>query len=311
MAERALYFEHEVRYTNAAALPVRDVVDSLLALERMTRRFLPRTLNALAEVEIADAELLVVGFDQGSFVEHVLVRLGFGSEERFDAFLDKVRQGRFGDALKDAWQDLPEGKRMKSLAISVVIAALLGAGVTYVLKDPPREVTNVIIIGAESYQRSPEAFEGIVQAAVGHDRKALAQDAARIIAPAKADPAGTVVMNNDPRLSIARPVVEAMPNEYDPAPAESVVDYQNVVVDIRATDRDSTTTGWWAIVPSLFKKRVRMELAEGVKASALARHASVHADVTLVSAPGARGKLEPKRIILSRVLPTRRRASAR
>lgn len=57
------------------------------------------------------------------------------------------------------------------------------------------------------------------------------------------------------------------------------------------------------IVHGLFKKRVRMELGADVDAIAPAREMSVRADVTVNFAPNGHGKLEPRRIIVSRVLP--------
>lgn len=306
MTEHALHFEHDFTYTNAQPLSVRDVVESLQALDRISRRFLPRTINALIDADVVEAQLYVLGFEHGSLTEKVMIKLVFGSEENLDAFLDKVRDGHVRAAFKDVAKNLPKDRIVKAAVIGGAMAALLAVGVGYVLKGDPKppNITNVFIIGAEAYQKSPEQFAQIVRAAVGNDRKQLAKDTAQFIAPAKADPAGAIVVDGNQSLSIPRSVVEAMPNEYEPEVGESIQLYENVVLEIRATDRDSTDSGWSGIVQGLFKKRVKMELADDVDATSLSRKLTAHADVRVVSRPGKKGQLEPVRIIVERVLPS-------
>lgn len=304
MAEHALYFEHEVTYTNKEPLPVADVVDALLALERISKRFLPRTINALADVDVESAELLVLGFEHGSLKEKLLIKFLFRNEKDFDAFLGKLSEGKFGEAFRDAYKNMPGNRRMKVTTIGMALTTLIAFGIGHMVANESAQthVNNVLIIGAESYQRDPEAFADIVRATVGTDNKKLAQDVARFVAPAKDDSNGTIEVDGNASLALPRDVVESVPREFNPEPVESNIEYKDVIVEIRATDRDSSKKGWSGIVKNLFDKRVTMELAEGVDATALSKRMQVRADVHVISRPGKQHKMEPKRIVIDRVL---------
>lgn len=301
--EYALFVEHEVKYTNENPVPVRDVVAALLALEKISGTYLPRTLNALVGVEVKRAEILVEGIEHGSLIEKVLVKLVFGDEEHMNEFLDKIRDGQIMDALRA----LSGGNRVNIPRVGVLLGVLVALGVGYALvsKDgDTHPAVNVIIIGAESYERSPEAFVDIVNAAVGHDKKKLAQNAADFIAPAKADPKGAVVLDGNSKLSFDHKIVQAMPRQVSPEPYESQTEYKDVDLEIRASDRDKSSTGWAGVVRDLFDRRVKLVLAPAVSAHDLANKFHVRADVIVVSRPDPKGNtLQPVQIYVERIIP--------
>lgn len=301
--EYALFVEHEVKYTNENPVPVRDVVAALLALEKISGGYLPRTLNALMGVDVKRAEILVEGIEHGSLIEKVLVKLVFRDEAHMDEFLDKIRDGKF----KDAWQMLPGGPKVRLAMVGTLIGTLIAVGVGYALpskEGEPHPAVNVIIIGAESYQRSPEAFVDIVNAAVGHDKKKLAQHAADFMAPAKDDPKGAVVLDGNNKLRFDHQIVQAMPRQVSPEPYESQTEYKDVDLEIRASDRDKSSTGWAGVVRDLFDRRVRLVLSPGVSAHDLANKFHVRADVIVVSRPDPKGNtLQPVQIYVERIIP--------
>lgn len=93
MSEFVLLVEHSVKYTNKQPLAVQDVIDSLSALEKVSVHFLPEALSQLTGAGVMSAELLIEGFQHGSFIEDTLVKLIFKNKEEMDKFLDKVREG--------------------------------------------------------------------------------------------------------------------------------------------------------------------------------------------------------------------------
>lgn len=298
--EVALFVEHEVKYTNAEAIPVRDVVTALLALERISSQFLPRTLNALAGVEVKHAELLVEGFEHGSLKEKVLIKLVFGDEAKLNDFLEKLHEGR----VREAWQMLPGGHKVKLAIVGTTVAVLLAVGTMYVLKPaaPAVDIT-IIQVGAEAYNKSPDQVVEIVRAAVGVDSKKLAQETAHFMAPAKNDPAGTIVLDGNAKLTIPADTVRAMPREVAADPYESTIEYKDVDLEIRASDRDSSARGWAGVVRDLFDRRVKLVLADGIEAHSLANRFHVRADVVVTSRPDKAGKLVPAQIFVERIIP--------
>lgn len=299
--EFELLVEHEIKYTNKEPVPVKDVVEALLALERISSKFLPKTMNALLDTEIKRAEILVEGIEHGSLVEKVVVRLLFGDAKKMNQFLDKVRDGN----LSDAWQGLPGSKRVRISIVGVTLAVLVASGAYYVLSKNETPVTQntVIIIGAEAYNTHPDQLVQIVNAAVGSDRKRLAQDSANFIAPAKNDPNGAIEIDGNQQLTIPAETVRAMPRQVVQEEYESNIEYKDVDLEIRASDRDSGARGWAGVVRDLFSRRIKLVLSDDVAAHDLANRFHVRADIVVTSKPDASGQLRPSQIYVERIIP--------
>lgn len=316
MTEASAYYiavEHAVTYTNRQPLPVGDVIESLKGLQELSTRFLPRTLAALSHEEIVGAELYVEGFEEGSFITQVLTKLFFRSEEDLLTFLGKLNAGEYRDAWKLAYDALPGGDKPvgKIAAISVVLAALIGAGAWYAAHDDKQaqvqiEANNnlIIAIGAESYSVDPAAFATIIEAAVGADKKKLANGAARVLAPAKHDPQATVQIDGEQGLVFTPDTVKATPTHPEFGRAEFEQHYPDVDLQIRATDRDSHTSGWRAVIPGMVDRRVKLILPDNIRPDQLADNAAVRADVTvLYSKPASTGVQKPVAIEIERLIP--------
>ena len=300
MTEFALLVEHEVKYTNAEPIPVKDVVTALLALEQLSSRFLPKTLNALMDTEVRRAELLVEGFEHGSLIEKVVIRLLFTTEEQMNHFLDKVHEGK----VAEAWAMLPGGNRVKVGIVGITLAVLVGMGISYALpSETPIAQNNVIIVGAEAYGKSPDQVVEIVRAAVGGDRKRLAQESANFVAPAKNDPKGTIEFDGNAKLTVPAETVQAMPRQVVQEQNELNVEYKDVDLEIRASDRDSGATGWAAVVRDLFDRRVKLVLADNIAAQELANRFHVRADIVVKQKPNQAGQFKPVQIYLERIIP--------
>ncbi|MGF6711616.1 hypothetical protein QFZ41_002580 [Luteibacter sp. W1I16] len=299
--ETALFARHEIRYTTEHPVPVKDVIASLQGLQRISAHFLPRTLSALTGVEVLSADLFVEGFEQGSFVEDVLVKLVFGSQEKLDAFLKKANESVVAEAREII---------VKHPIISVAVLALLayGAAQAYSAMNDGQQSSaiqannNVInIIGAESYKMDPQAFARVLTAAVGADRKKIAQDSARVLAPAKNE-AAAIILDGNQKLSITSAAVKEVPAkvEFDERPLEET--YPDVDLQIRAIDRDKVRQGWKGLIPGLVDRRVPLKLSDSVDAEELAKYATVRADVRIVYRRDKSGNLKPQQIAVDRLV---------
>src|ERR1700754_382506 len=299
--EVALFAQHEIRYTTENPVPVKDVIASLQGLQRISTHFLPRTLSELTGVEVLSADLYVEGFEVGSFVEDVFVKLVFGSQEKLDAFLKKANESVVANA---------KNTIVKHPLVSVVVIALLlyGAAQAYGAmnggeQSPAIQVNNDVIniIGAESYKMDPQDFARILANSIGSRRKRIAQDAARVLAPARNE-AAAVILDGDQRLSISPEVVKAVPSkvEFDDELMEQA--YPDVDLQIRAVDRDNARQGWKGLIEGLVDRRVPLKLSDAVNPEDLAKYATVRADVHITYRRGKSGRSKPQQIVVDRLV---------
>lgn len=311
MSEFVLLVEHSVKYTNKQPLAVQDVIDSLSALEKVSVHFLPEALSQLTGAGVISAELLIEGFQHGSFIEDTLVKLIFKNKEEMDKFLDKVREGG-----RNVYRNLPgNGSPVLkgAVAVTCVIGALVAAGAGWAIinKSPPAPSpvslsitdSSFVIIGAESYAISPEKFADVIEKVGSTDKKKLAQAAVKIIAPAKKEDGATVVMSQDDKLAIPIETVKNTPDAVEFEPFEIDEPHPDADVEIRATDLDSLNRGWAAIIRGLVDRRVKLVLDEGVDPQSLAGKFKVRADVIVKFRMSAKTKkMEPVSITVQRII---------
>lgn len=305
MGEVAFYVEHQITYSNRDPLPVQDVIDSLAAMKQLTQRVLPSVLSSLTKCKIVEITLLVDGFEDGSFKENTWLGFVFANERNYKRFQKAVRNLDWAAMYKEL---PPHGKPViKTVAVTSVVAALIMyAVVKYNAEssnEPQRALieanNNVIVaIGAEAYDMDPQAFANALSAAVARKDKDITQSAAGILAPARREAGSTVTIGET--ATISNPVVLAMPTNVDSTPYQSEQQFTNIVIDIRATNRDSTTTGWRGRIAGEFDAKVRLKLGEGVEIKDLAGKLEVRADVTVTYQMNTmRGSMEPHEILIT------------
>lgn len=299
--EFVLEIDHRVYYSNSEPVPVADIAASLLALERIIKRT-PRILMSITQVEIADMDVFVSNVASGSLIENVIVRLFFGSQEKMDQFLEKIHT-----------KLMPEGENgvMPNRLFGAVVVLVVGYGIYSAAKAVGAteaakavNVNNNTIINIVVEESGVEAtqLEGIVRAAVS-DKKLNAKDAVDFIKPAKRDPKASITFDGSNELLIPNEVVTKAPSrlEIESDPSEKF--YKDVDLHIRATNLDSSRSGWAALVPSIMGRRVKMELAEGIDLRQVAGRFSVRADVIVHSRPhGPKHEMKPVKITLVRLV---------
>lgn len=310
MSECVLLVEHSVKYTNRQPLEVKDVIDSLSALQKVSVFFLPEALSQLSGAAIVSADLLVEGFQHGSFVEDVLIKLVFKDQAEMDKFLEKVREGG-----RNVYRNLPgNGSPILkgAVAVTCVVGALVAAGAVWAIAtrtDTPAPISlsitdsNFVVIGAESYKVSPKDFADVIEKVGGQDKKKLAQASAKILAPAKREPDATVVMDNNDTLAISKETIDQIPDVVEFEPFEIDQPHSDVDVEIRASDRDSASRGWAAIITGLVDRRVKLILDPGIDPNKLAGKFKVRADVVVKSRMSAKTKkMEPTSITVTSLI---------
>lgn len=268
-------------FSNKEHVPIEEIASSLLALKAILEST-PEVLERIAPgLHIKNVDVFLKEIKSGSVLEDVIVRFFWGSQEKLMENVEGLR----GDLHMESIM------KNRRLVAAVVLALILTAGVYLLLKnrapDEQRATVeanqNVIInIGAEMSGLTAESFKSIIEAAVSRNDQ-IPKDAVKIVRPAKREDGASITMNGDSSTSISSKTVKAMPSAApDTDTPESIEDFTNVKIQIRATDLDSSKRGWAAVVPSLDSRRTKMHLDPHIKVSDLLGKTEVTGDITIV-----------------------------
>jgi hypothetical protein len=294
----------KIYYSNEEYVPIGEIAHSLIALEALIKQA-PDVLEALfPDSSIIIVDVFINELKSDSIWEDLVVKFIFGSQQRFDECIENTRQ-RIG------MEEIMSNPKFLS---AIIIAMILGGGAYYLGKsnspaDKKAKATieannnTIIQIGSGMVDMSAEEFTTLVITAIKNKDK-LAKNAANIIKPAKRDNNASITFNEDPTLKITNDSVKAMP-EYKSIteePEETIEDFPNITLEIRAIDLDSSKRGWAVVAPLLHKRRVKLQLDPSVKPSDLQNKASVNANVTVIWGVDTENKKIPKLIFLREII---------
>jgi hypothetical protein len=236
----------------------------------------------------------------GSLKEDVLVKFIWGNQEKFDQGIDQLRKTlKVDDILQNR------------LLVGAIIGALIIGGGLHLLhkfdgsedqKEILRNTQNVFIFnGVAQSGVGEKEFKTAIDDAIARNQK-LPKDAIRAIRPAKRDPKSTITLNNDKSATIGTAAVQAMPSSTpDDDQKESVEDFSNVEIRIRAIDLDSTKRGWAAVLPSISSRRAKMHLDPNIKLTDLIGKTAINGDVTIIFKNDEAGDRYPSLIFLRNI----------
>lgn len=297
-----LTVHQQIYYSNKELVPIKDVAESLLALEAIIRQS-PDVLEAMFPgTKIQSVEVYINELKSDSIWEDVVVKFIFGNQKKFDEFIASVRE-RIG---MDNIMNNPQ------LLSSIILVMILSGGAYYLGKDksatPEQKATieannnTIIQIGAGMVDLSAEDFKAIIDSAI-KDKEKLAKNAIKVVNPAKRDPEASITFNDNKELRIQNESVKAMPRfVQEPEDEEYIEDYNNIDLEIRAIDLDSTKRGWAVVVPDLHKRRVRLQLDPTVSPEDLLDKRKVNANVTVIFGHDKEYNKIPKLVFLREII---------
>lgn len=297
----------QLYYSNKDLVPIRDVAESLLALESIIRQS-PDVLEAMfPSTKIISVSVFINELKSDSIWEDVIIKFVFGDQKKFDEMISGLRE-RVG------MENIMKNPQLLS---SIILVMILTGGAYYLGKDKNAKEeqkatieanNNVIInIGAGMLEIEADEFKAIIEGAL-KDKDKLAKNAAKIVNPAKKDPSASIEFNGNTELSISPETVKAMPLQIlEPEEEEFIEDFENIEIEVRATDLDSTKRGWAAVIPELSKKRVRLQLDPTVNPEELAELRNINAKVTIIFGHDKEFNKIPKLIFLREVLDNEER----
>lgn len=291
----------KIYYSNKNLVPIKDVAESLLALEAIIRQS-PDLLEAIFPgTEISFVEIYINELKSDSLWEDVVVKFIFKDQKNLDGFIANIRE-RVG------MDNLMNNQHL----LSIITITLILTSVFYFLnKDqaalPEQKTTieannnTIIQIGAGMVDLSAQDFKAIIDGAI-KDKNSLARNAAKFVAPAKRDPNATITFNNNDEIRISNDAIRAIPR-FIQEPEEEVYieDFKNIELEIRATDLDSIKRGWAVVIPELHKRRVRLQLDPGIDPEILIGKKNVIADVTVIFSHDNERNRIPKLVFLREI----------
>src|SRR5262249_15613966 len=146
----------------------------------------------------------------------------------------------------------------RQVAAVFVALLLFGGGIAvarlFGSKDAQKQIqinnSTVIIAGAEAMGISPEELQQTIEETIKRtDRGKLANEAIRVIGPARGATAGSFIVDGNPDLMIQPQTIEAIPTQVFPdSPEQYLQPFTNVELEIRATDLDSPKRGWGVVI---------------------------------------------------------------
>lgn len=273
-------FRHSIAYPNAAHPTLTDIANTFIAHEKLVVLLAELLERFLDGVEIKSIKIELERAEVGSIYEHFLVALFLVFQKDLEKDVPDVIEALTGHRVDGRFDTL----------VTVLLFVLLFWGARYLgsrvmRKSAPEAPTAVppaiqgdyntyVHIAADQLNISPEQLERAVEkVAQGNKRQTLGRAAADLFRPAKRGSDGRIVAEGIPEVSPA--AIAEFPNEAalaDLGRDTEIEPYQNVVVEIRATDREKRAQGWAGILEvEGLERRVPIILFPTIDMTALAQ----------------------------------------
>jgi hypothetical protein len=300
MAE--LQTKHQFYYDTTRPLRLWEIAEALIATEAILTRTGPVLEELFPGTTIEKIEVLLDGLRSGSLYEDLFVKFFFGSQDKLDEVIHTTRRRLGMDRLAE-----------RKLIVGAIFLALVlyGGRIAVGRLFGPKEARDVIeinnstiiVVGAELADVAPEQLRQIIEKTTKDGGK-LANEAIRVLRPAKGTTPGALIVDQEPRLTILPETIETMPSQVFPdKPEERLEPYKNVELEIRATDLDSFKKGWAALIPEVAgKRRVPLQIAPDINTTKLGGGKVIRGDVTVIFAKVG-GREVARRAYLSAVSP--------
>lgn len=282
-------------YSTSEPVPLSDLAASLHALDRVVQRspaVLERLIPGLRVIKIEAFPLTIT---EGSLLEDIGLKLV------------TEYQGKLAGQIGEAGEQLGiEALQDNSQLISWVIIALVAFGCVVAYRKifpsaPSLHIegnnNTIFNIGRNLTGVDPDQLRAIVEAAAGNRHK-MAADAVAVLRPARRDRSSTFSAGG---FELPAEYINEVPFAVPPQEDDEVEDLADVEVQVRATDRDSTKSGWSAIVPAVSNKRIKMHISPGIDLEALARSVVIRGRISVIRRRAKDNTMKPALIMLHEI----------
>jgi hypothetical protein len=291
-----------VRYVTQDAVPVRDIIDSLLAVEAVLNEaaaFLPRIIDGL---EVEQIQIRVREIAQESPLRELFIATLFLT---FQQSLEDEVPGAITSAT-----GVPIPDRFDTIVtVLVLVIVFYGVGA---IKDvvigrggegPAKKKLEALVEElANMLGTSPKTIQDRLDERYGEKApwKRLVAAAGRFFKPSKSQDSAPMEVNH--RI-LDQDLIRDVPADYQVDKALKVDPFRsfsNVKLELHAQDKDHGGKGWAALIPNIVDRRVRLKLMGEVGTGDLWGQDAVRGDVTVVY-ERVGSEMLPKAIHLHRV----------
>ena len=293
--------KHDFRYSFDEPILINELVKSLKAYQSLSSSFLPKILNNIFDVKIKGVEIFVSEIERGSLLEKLLLNIMFKDEQACNEFCSKIRT--FLGLEKH------DGHTNMSRLITLIMTALVGVGAYYLFFEKSdkskQEVINNLITVINTNNDTPitgDQIVKIVQNTTNSFKQKTANNVSDIYAPARKYKGNLDLGDGDIRIEpVNTKILQNMPTSVDINYESMDQKFQDIDLQIRATDRDKIT-GWYAVIENIVPKRVRLVLPKDINLNKLANNSKIRANVRIEYTLKKNGARKPKQIILESIV---------
>lgn len=283
MSEFILQSTYKFHFKTKEPSPISEIIETLEGLNDILQS-IPKVTKKLTGFEDFQCKIEIEKLESGSIWEDIVIKYIFKSKTDHDQFIEKVRE------------IVPPKKLLPFL-----VAGLIGYSIHWLIVSDstanatantiPQPTTNINIsnvqdsfININGTQIPNEIKDAVVDSV--KNKKEMAASAAKFLRPAKSQPHSEIVMesvnNPDINFNISSDTINKSPDKYEPKQDHTETDLTNVKLIIRATDKDSTESGWAGSVEGI-TGRTKIVFNPEIDVEKISKLDYVSADVTITS----------------------------
>ncbi len=271
-----LEYTEDIFYSIGNNPSIKEIIESLQGWEAIIKQS-RGVLCELTGCDISDIDVRVSRLEVGNLREKILIKLLFKNEENFNKFLEDFHDKFIGNGTVR--------NTIIWVAITAIVAAsLLSAAKIMTPNNTSRFEANnntIINIGAGEANISPDRIQALIDSSLT-DKKVLAKNVIKILAPARNDENATLQIGSDNKIvTIPSDIIRQAPSEVVFEPDMYTREHRDVDLEIRALDLDNPLRGWAAVIPGLVDRRAKLILAQNISPENLRHKHIIRADVTI------------------------------
>ncbi|HEV2557384.1 MAG TPA: hypothetical protein VGU45_02035 [Microvirga sp.] len=270
-------FPHALTYPDNEAPTLTDIAHTLIAHDKLAPLISEILEKSLDGVVIERIKVELRSIEIGSLYEHFWVAIFLVFQKQLEEEVPDLVESMTGLDISDRYDTL----------VTVLVLILMFYGASYLIRrlrqkdgtsePPPPHIqgnyNTYINIASSQLGMEPERLERVVeQVAKGSRARTVSRAAIDLFRPAKRGGDGRIVPRNTPEVS--REAVAEFPSEAalaDLAQDTEVETFPDVVLEIRATDRDKRKQGWAGVIHEVDKRRVPLTLFPTISSEDLAK----------------------------------------
>jgi hypothetical protein len=284
---------HEIYYETPEPASIQDVIESLLGIEDILKEIGPLLEVCMPGLTIESIQVSIKEISDGSLKEVVMAAIFLTFQKDLEVEVPNLIEHIFGTRVGYEYPTIT--------SICFLLVLFYGADFVYqrinkaAIGSRIREQLDGLVTEVASECRLPETkIRKFLEDryAKGHMRS-LVRSTLRFFRPSKQQGNSAIRVGQrriEPRVVAEFPGDAQMLEFEEPPPTRMI---QDVEIELHAQDMDHTRQGWAAVIPSLSKRRVRLELYPPIRPIDIYTRQKVRGDVLVMYRHDAKGQLEP------------------